>query len=374
MMYFDIRALLVLACVCTCACGAGWSWPAGAESVRIDTKVRFVDDEPAPAPPDKGKRSEVQSDEAPFRPPVETEGFYNRPPGAAGRYPVRVRVEGSAAYRVDQHAVYPVSTAKSNDGTIDSVQYCKCVSTPDCNPRHDSAEVCGAGKYLCCYKRPNKLKQHNTEFFNEIDDERPMLYPGKEDVGGPFPPPPGSELGGVFGPGHGHDAVLLGAVDQARDTHVDDLFADARKPSLVGPSGPTGRFGPPPVLTGPGGPTGIIGPAPVNTDNRASAQRNVLVGPGGPTGIIGPYNQRPVLVGPGGPTGIIGPNRGGSRGVLVGPGGPTGIIGPSYSRQQRPGLLVGPGGPTGIIGPGRQLLVGPGGPTGHIGPQRYFGN
>lgn len=203
-----------------------------------------------------------------------------------------------------------------------------------------------------------------TEFFNEVEDERPMLLPGRENLARPFPPPPGSEATGFFGSiGHPND-----------NTHP---FNKQQQGVLVGPGGPTGQVGPqskPDVLVGPGGPTGIIGPAQTNEDARRSesAQRGVLVGPDGPTGIIGPnYGRRPVLVGPGGPTGIIGPGRTGrGPGVLVGPGGPTGIIGPGYGRRN-PGILTGPGGPTGIIGPGRAYLVGPGGPTGNIGPQ-YF--
>lgn len=32
-----------------------------------------------------------------------------------------------------------VYSDKNYDGTLDSLQYCKCVLTPDCNPHQDSA-------------------------------------------------------------------------------------------------------------------------------------------------------------------------------------------------------------------------------------------
>lgn len=192
-----------------------------------------------------------------------------------------------------------------------------------------------------------------------------MLFPGKEKVAGPFPPPPNSVLQDEFGPGHGHETMVLGAYQST--SIADALFGanldilDNQRPFLFGP-GPTGKDGMqhnPGVLVGPGGPTGVVGPAPAGDPSRdnghsASAQRGILVGPGGPTGIIGPYRNR-------------------QRGVLMGPVHPSGFRA-GYGRTQGPGVLVGPGGPTGIIGPGRQLLVGPGGPTGQIGPRDYFGN
>ncbi|KOB54136.1 Uncharacterized protein OBRU01_25958, partial [Operophtera brumata] len=348
------------------------------------------------------QRDRVQADEVPFQEAVETGGFYNRPPGS-GRYPVRVE---NAPYRVDQQSIYAVQQHQfaknsNSDGTLDSLQYCKCVSTPDCNPHQDSDRACGSGQFLCCYKRANKGNQQNSEFFNEIDDERPMLLPGRESGGRPFPSPADTQLNGFFGPGHSHEAALVG---------------EANRGVLVGPQGPTGHigYGNPGVLVGPDGPSGHIGPVNQNpgifVGPNSSGKKNpgVLVGPGGPTGIIGPANnnankghlidgpidpihpdesaQRGVLVGPGGPTGLIGPQGGyGRRPVLVGPGGPTGIIGPrrpggfrgyfnnGYGRPMGRGVLVGPGGPTGTIGPGRGLLVGPSGPTGMIGPQEYFG-
>lgn len=338
-----------------------WRWPEGAESVRIDTKIGFYDTEHSSK---QKKQDNIQNDEVPFQEPSNTEGFYNRPPGA-GRYPVLVDGHSNYNLKNDQTSQYHSAL---HDGTLDSLQFCKCVVEPDCKPKPNSQEACGAGRYLCCYRRPNKAHQQNSEFFNEVEDERPMLLPGRENLARPFPPPPGSVLNGYFGnfgPGHGHDNSVIGAFD--------------KQPQgiLVGPNGPTGSIGPqsqPDVLVGPAGPTGIIGPSPAADDARRSesAQRGVLVGPGGPTGIIGPaYGRRPVLVGPGGPTGIIGPTRSGRNpGILVGPGGPTGIIGPAYGRQ--PGILTGPEGPTGIIGPGRGILTGPGGPTGRIGPPRYF--
>lgn len=394
--------MLMLLAVCS---GEKWRFPEEetASSVRIDTKVKFVDGR-------DGEKvqttiSRVQLDDVPFREPTETEGFYNRPAGA-GRYPVRVESH-RAPYQVEQ-GIYAVHSRPSNyvaEGADDGSQlFCKCVSSPDCKPRPNSQEACGSNKYLCCYTQPHR-GQHNSEFFNEIDDERPALYPGQQNLARPFPPPPDSEINGLFGPGHSHDSGLLGALDRPR--------VPANQGVLVGPDGPTGVIGPakrkPNVFTGPGGPTGIVGPAqnqailtgskdpgllvgpngptghigPVKNQNHfgghnseelthsETAQRGVLVGPGGPTGVIGPggFGRRPVLVGPGGPTGVIGPGR--RQGVLVGPGGPTGVIGPRYGRQYsqyNPGVLVGPGGPAGVIGPGRQLLTGPGGPTGQIGP------
>ncbi|XP_022828191.1 collagen alpha-2(I) chain-like [Spodoptera litura] len=360
----------VLWCVLVLAgtCSAKWHWPESeaAASVRIDTKVRFIDSEPDKEG-DKIVRN-VQFDDT-FRQPVETDGFYNRPPGS-GRYPVRVEAH-RAPYRVDDNGIYSVSIQHKNmlsDGTLDSLQYCKCVSNLDCHPRADSRRACGVGKYLCCYSQ-NKNKVHSThknQYFNEVEDDRPMLLPGQENLARPFPPPPASALNGLFGsfgPGHGHDSSHIGVFEKPLGV-------------LVGPDGPTGMVGPQTkhkqagVLVGPNGPTGIVGPVSDGSQSE-TAQSGVLVGPVGPSGIMGSYGRRPVLVGPGGPTGIIGPSRGRSPGILVGPGGPTGIIGPAYGRQQ--GILTGPGGPTGSIGPGRQILVGPSGPSGHVGPQGYFG-
>ncbi|KAJ2951322.1 hypothetical protein O0L34_g5724 [Tuta absoluta] len=415
-MNFSPTWFLVLVCARS-ALAVGWGWPQDAqESVRIDTKVRFLDDngkdKSVYTSTDITKHGSFQSDESPFRQPATTDGFYNRPPGD-GRYPVQV-VPQLDPYRVNSEGVYRVET-KKNDRTDEKVTFCKCVSTLECNPRQDSAIICGVGKYLCCYKRPNKNQQINSEFFNEIEDERPTLFPGRERLThGPFPPPPVQNIHPAHNEYSNHEAVNM------------------QQPVIVGPGGPTGNIGPPQpqLLVGPGGPTGVVGPRQPNHDDRgllvgpngpsgvigprepsgvisvthanqnsadndrgvlvgpdgptgvigptathqnleasAAAQRGVLVGPGGPTGI-GPYGNRGVLSGPGGPTGIIGPNR--SRGILVGPGGPTGIIGPGYGRQSRPGLLVGPGGPTGTIGPGRQLLTGPRGPTGRLGPQPYL--
>ncbi|XP_060801644.1 collagen alpha-1(I) chain-like [Amyelois transitella] len=335
-----------------------WKFPDGGASVRIDTKVQFVDEER----PSSSERNYISSDleaddPAPFQPARDTAGFYNRPADAPGRYPVRV--ETHEAYRAQPHRQY-------SDGTLDSMLQCKCVTNPDCSPGHDTSKVCGPGKYLCCAKRPGNTAYPNPEFFNEINDERPQLYPGKDKVAGPFPPPP------------------ISAYSHDRDAGVPQ-----QTPVLIGPGGPAGDHAPSrPILVGPDGPTGIIGPGALRQNNPG-----VLVGPDGPTGVIGPNNlddrytapsrdvgssesaQRGILVGPGGPTGIIGPAGYGRRPVLVGPGGPTGIIGPygyGGGQMRNPGLLVGPGGPTGIIGPGRQILVGPGGPTGHIGPRRPF--
>ncbi|KAF9417533.1 hypothetical protein HW555_005363 [Spodoptera exigua] len=360
----------VLWCVLVVAgtCSANWQWPESeaAASVRIDTKVRFIDAEPD-KDSDKVVRH-VMFDDVPFKQPEETDGFYNRPPGA-GRYPVRVEAH-RAPYRSDGTGIYSANIQHKNmlsDGTLDSLQYCKCVSNADCNPRVDSRNACGAGKSLCCYPHhKNKLPfTHKNQYFNELEDDRPMLLPGQENLARPFPPPPASALNGLFGsfgPGHDHDSSHIGVFEKPLGV-------------LVGPDGPTGVLGPqtkhkqPGVLVGPEGPTGIVGPAPDGTGSE-TAQGGVLVGPMGPSGL-GSYGRGPLLVGPGGPTGIIGPARGRNPGILVGPGGPTGIIGPAYGRQ--PGILTGPGGPTGSIGPGRQVLVGPGGPTGRIGPQRFFG-
>ncbi|KAJ8723063.1 hypothetical protein PYW08_002975 [Mythimna loreyi] len=346
------------------SCSGKWRWPEGdtAASVRIDTKVRFIDTEDDKKSQTNNYR--VQADEVPFQEPDETEGFYNRPPGA-GRYPVRVEAHREP-YRVNGQGIFHINNQQQNgisDGTLDSLQFCKCVSKPDCNPRPDSASACGLGKFLCCYPRPNRGEgtSFNNEYFNEVDGQRPQLQPGREN----------------FGDGFGNRGVLVGPDGP---TGVVGPQQQQNQPAvLVGPGGPTGIIGPqqqrqqqnqPAVLVGPGGPTGIIGP---QQQRQQQNQPAVLVGPGGPTGIIGPaqhgdalrspsaqngfyvgpsgfgtYGRRPVLVGPGGPTGIIGPNRGG-RPVLVGPGGPTGIIGPAYGR--RPDVLVGPGGPTGQIGP-----------------------
>ncbi|KAL0880518.1 hypothetical protein ABMA27_002914 [Loxostege sticticalis] len=411
--------VVVLAVALGCAGAEKWRWPEGAASVRIDTKVRFIDD--APLKEHKATRSEVQADEPQFVEPSNTEGFYNRPPGV-GRYPVRVEAH-KAPYRVDNHGIYSMRKTPHyySDGTLDSLQYCKCVSTPECSsPSVDSVKACGVGKFLCCYKKPNKNPLQNTEFFNELEDERPVLLPGQGERAGAFPPPPNSALtalSGVFGPGHVHEAALLSNVQDYRQPEHTLLIGPhgpagqirPKEPVLVGPEGPTGIIGPgqKQVLVGPEGPTGIIGPGQNRGVIGPSQQdRGVLVGPGGPTGIIGPgqnrgvvgpgQQDRGVLVGPGGPTGVIGPgynkqeyeyfnkanqdigqSESAQRGILVGPGGPTGIIGPAgYGRRP---VLVGPGGPTGIIGPygGRNtppVLVGPGGPTGIIGPpRRYYG-
>ncbi|XP_046978055.1 collagen alpha-2(I) chain-like [Vanessa cardui] len=374
-----------------------WSWPdaAAEESVRIDSKVRFVD---APETRRNNKRDNVQADEIPFEEATDTEGFYNRPPGS-GRYPVVVEPERSL--RINGQNVYFLNGQNRNqrysDGTLDSLQHCKCVSRPDCKVQTDYKRACGTNQYLCCFNVPNRQNSQQSEYFNEVDDERPMLYPSQGNLAGPFPAPHESNANGVFGPDHGPNNVLLGSFEDRRPPQnvlvgpdgPTGIIGPTNQQVLVGPGGPTGVVGPGrPILTGPQGPTGVIGPGNENRDDRnvhtgpnrpsgdaglsETAQRGVLVGPGGPTGIIGPAYNRPVLVGPNGPTGVIGPRR---QGVLVGPGGPTGIIGPGgFNRQpQRPGILVGPGGPTGIIGPGRRVLVGPGGPTGQIGPGNYFG-
>ncbi|XP_073954930.1 uncharacterized protein [Choristoneura fumiferana] len=401
-----IGAWLVVALAGACG-GERWRWDedgAGAASVRIDTKVRFVDDSAS-----RHRQNNVQADE--IKEPTDTGGFYNRPAGSgSGRYPVRAEPQ-----RMRDGAY----TRYQSDGTLDSLQYCKCVSTAECTPRTDLPQACASGMFLCCYKRPSKNR--NSEYFNEIDDERPMLLPNYEKKGGAFPDAPGVEFGensprllaarpvltgpegptGHIGP-HGpigdtgsnqrNPGLLVGPegpTGHIGPHHRDDrAHAGQDRPNsalkaihrntgvLVGPDGPTGHIGPAHssnkgVLAGPDGPTGQIGP-------EESAQRGVLVGNGGPTGYLGPqqFGQQPVLVGPGGPTGMIGPGgRGGRRqSVLVGPGGPTGMIGPygfQGGRMAQPGLLIGPGGPTGIIGPGRRLLVGPGGPTGQIGPRGY---
>lgn len=104
-----------------------------------------------------------------------------------------------------------------------------------------------------------------TEFFNEVEDERPMLLPNRENIARPFPPPPEAEINPGFGPGHAHNVGILGALD--------------RNDALGGQN--NGNRG---VLVGPDGPTGVIGPTQQNPD--------VLVGPGGPTGVIGPTNNR----------------------------------------------------------------------------------
>ncbi|XP_075975363.1 uncharacterized protein LOC142976048 [Anticarsia gemmatalis] len=349
-------------CVITLACSSSaekWRWPesAGAASLRIDTKIGFVDSD---AKTKKPAHEHRQDDEVSFQEPLDTDGFYNRPPGA-GRFPVRVEAHRPQPFRVDSRGVYPVNPNNQiQDGTLDSLQYCKCVNTPECHPNPNSEAACGNGRYLCCYKQKTQHQQQlqNTEFFNEVEDERPMLLPGRENLARPFPPPP--------------DVAQHGFFSQSGHLPGNSI----QPPVLVGPEGPTGVVGPPAkpnVLVGPGGPTGIIGPNKDDSRHSETAQRGVLVGPGGPTGIIGPaggsgvyggYGRRPVLVGPGGPTGIIGPgNRGGrGPGVLVGPGGPTGIIGPSFNRGRDP-----------YVSGGRPILVGPGGPTGLIGPQGFFG-
>ncbi|XP_045769132.1 collagen alpha-2(I) chain-like [Maniola jurtina] len=399
-MVFGTSQCALLLLVLQCSSGERWRWPddaEGAASVRIDAKVAFVDGDQGGSR--RNNRQNIQSDDI-FQQPTDTEGFYNRPPGA-GRYPPGrsddrdIRINGRPAYDDGGY-----KNEKYQDGTLDALQYCKCVSTPDCELRTDYKNACGANQYLCCYKG----KQNGqSEYFNEVDGERPMLFPGQSNKAGPFPPP-NYENNVDFESGHGYDSqgqsgILVGPGGPT------GIIGPQKKPVLVGPDGPTGVIGPDrpgvvfperPVLVGPGGPTGVIGP---NND------RPVLVGPGGPTGIRGPNNDRPILVGPGGPTGVFGPANN-DRPVLVGPGGPTGIIGPAnYDRDDnllvRPlgshndvrqsesaqrGVLVGPGGPTGIIGPAfnlpylfssafggsgfnRPVLAGPGGPTGVIGPR-----
>ncbi|XP_026319081.1 uncharacterized protein LOC113229628 isoform X2 [Hyposmocoma kahamanoa] len=349
--------------------GGRWRWPEG-QDVRIDTKVQFLDASTAAnrASSDKSGLANGKANphaDAPFKEATETNGFYNRPPGD-GRFPVRSVDAYRTPYPVNAQAMYHVHDRPypEKDETMNSPLFCKCVSTPECSPRRDSNEACGAGRYLCCYKRPNKENQQNTEFFNEIDDERPMLFPSQEEVAGPFPAPPNSMPHNEFGPGHGHETMILGTYqststgDELFDVNLD--ISDRKRPIIFGP-GRTGKTGPQKnngVLVGPGGPTGVIGPAPVGDPRRdsglsASAQRGILVGPGGPTGVIGPYG------------------RNHQHGVLMGPVRASGF-GTGYMRTQGPGVLVGPGGPTGIIGPGRRLLVGPGGPTGQIGPRGYF--
>ncbi|XP_041980331.1 collagen alpha-1(X) chain-like [Aricia agestis] len=302
-------------------------WPDGAESVRVDSKVQFTDQEKASIRASRYYQGDLE--DVPFQPPLDTEGFYNRPLGD-GRYPVKdIR-----------HDRRNSGTQLTPDGTLDSLHYCKCVTTPNCNFKMDS-NACGPNQYLCCY---NKSPSYDTSaLFNEVNDDRLPNYSSQNF--GPISTKPQPQQINGFGP-------------------------SSPRPVLVGPGGPTGIIGPnfngldatpKPVLVGPGGPTGIIGP--VNDKRKKnvideydqgpneSAQRGVLVGPGGPTGFIGPaYNNRPILVGPGGPTGVIGPRRY-----------------PTY----RNGILVGPGGPSGSIGPNRGVLVGPGGPTGRIGPWNY---
>ncbi|CAH2084353.1 unnamed protein product [Euphydryas editha] len=397
MRHSKLYCCLLLAAA-ACARADRWAWPdaAGAESVRIDSKVRFVD-APTQRNGKRDNRDSVQADEIPVQEATNTEGFYNGPPGA-GRYPVRIEPQIEKSIRINGRDVYLQNGQNSNqrydsDGTLDSLQHCKCVSRPDCKVQTDYQNACGTNQYLCCFNFPNK---HNSEYFNEVDDERPMLYPNQGNIAGPFPSPHEADTNGVFEPGYSHENIFLGTGDRRRQPHNILIGPDGptgnigppQKQVLVGPGGPTGAIGPErPVLVGPEGPTGIIGPVNENRDHQnilvgpngpsgdlgpsEAAQRGVLVGPGGPTGIIGPGYNRPVLVGPGGPTGMIGPRR---QGVLVGPGGPTGMIGPRFNRpSQGPGILVGPGGPTGIIGPGRRLLVGPGGPTGQIGPRNFYG-
>ncbi|XP_032516803.2 collagen alpha-1(II) chain-like [Danaus plexippus] len=366
-MLFGIISLFVII-----VSAESWRWPdmAAEDSVRIDSKVAFIDSKSDITK--RGDRGNTQADEIPFERPKDTEGFYNRPPDS-GRYPVRVE-GGNRNQRYE------------SDGTLDSLQFCKCVTMPDCQVQTDTANACGPNKYLCCY---NRLNPYQSDYFNEVNGDRPMLLPNREQLSGSFSPRP-----------YADNNILFNSRFEQQNS-FQSPFNGAPKPQiLVGPNGPTGIIGPQrpkvtnepsgnigldkPVLVGPSGPTGIIGPSndktgtnvliSPNGPNRelgqsASAQRGVLVGPGGPTGVIGPIYRQPILIGPGGPTGIIGPRR---QGILVGPGGPTGIIGPSrYQYSQGSGLLVGPGGPTGIIGPGRQILVGPGGPTGQIGPRNF---
>lgn len=365
-MYLE-RILLWLL-VATCACAERWSWPddsVGEDSVRIDSKLHFGD----PDTQRNSKRnSNIQQDELPFQEATDTQGFYNRP-ADAGRYPMRVEPGFNQGIRINGQTVFlnDYDRNQESDGTLDSLQHCKCVSRPDCQVQNDYRNACGTNQYLCCYNQPRQQNRYPSEYLNEIDNGRPMIYPNIQNVGafpqqnninkGIFRPNQGTEPGVLVGPGGPTGSI---------GTQNNQV--------LVGPGGPTGIIGPQNlnknvgnknILVGPNGPTGDIGPS-------ETAQRGVLVGPGGPTGIIGPAFNRPVLVGPGGPTGVIGPRRPG-QGVLVGPGGPTGVIGPSgFNRPSQRPVLVGPGGPTGIIGPGRQILVGPGGPTGQIGPRNFF--
>ncbi|CAH2241422.1 jg15619 [Pararge aegeria aegeria] len=149
-------ALLLMAL--TSSAGERWRWPdaEGAESVRIDTKVGFVDDQ---GNSKRNNRGNIQADEITFQQPTDTQGFYNRPPGN-GRYPVRVervrddpdiRINGRPAPNNGGH-----TNEKYQDGTLDSLQYCKCASTPDCEVRTDYAKACDANQYLCCYNDPGK--------------------------------------------------------------------------------------------------------------------------------------------------------------------------------------------------------------------------
>ncbi|XP_023935658.2 uncharacterized protein LOC112044147 [Bicyclus anynana] len=133
------RAALLLVLWSSAGRAAAWRWPdsQAEDSVRIDAKVGFVD-EPTNR---RNNRDNVQADEL-FQQPSDTAGFYNRPPGA-GRYPARgddpdIRINGRPAYNDGGHR-----NEKYQDGTLDSLQYCKCVSTPDCEVRTDYAvSVC----------------------------------------------------------------------------------------------------------------------------------------------------------------------------------------------------------------------------------------
>ncbi|CAG5054669.1 unnamed protein product [Parnassius apollo] len=416
-----------------------WRFPE-TESIRIDSKVRFTQsDQPSSDSQNSVStrdRINVQLDEIPVREPSEADGFYNQP-SSPRRYPSRVEVNSGSRLDLQRRNYNQRDRDRQrnpmyeSDGTLDSLQVCKCSPTPSCGQRSDSSRVCGANMYLCCY---SEHKQRPSEYFNELVDERPMLLPGQFLSAGPFPPPPDTLLTGHYEPGHAHEAALLSAMGSRPGILVGpqgpkEIFNPAQRPTnvnsrpsvLVGPDGLTGIFGPnnKQILVGPDGPTGIIGPTDSSTGNYEptrrpfnnnvniinSSKRPVLVGPNGPTGIVGPTgsptgiygdtrrpfnnegntinsSNRPVLVGPEGPTGVIGPSDNPS--ILVGPNGPTGTIGPS----QKP-VLVGPEGPTGIIGPNegtrlggyrdpqdvrpsetaqRPVLVGPGGPTGIIGP------
>ncbi|XP_063622418.1 collagen alpha-2(I) chain-like [Cydia splendana] len=418
------RAACILVLL-TAARADNWRWPdnARAASVRIDTKVRFVDDERRP--------NKVQADE--IKPPVETEGFYNRPAAgaASGRYAVQSEPHSQRLTAHDLQLMKLIRPQQYSDGTLDSLQYCKCVTslTASCHSRGNSERACPSGQNLCCYKRPNR-NPHNTDsgIFSELEDERPMLLPSHESIAGPFGSPDEDIIGALkpsvngYQNGGEYRGLLFGPGGPTG--HIGPGRRENR--ILVGPSGPTGHIGPgsnKQVLVGPEGSTGIIGPNGGGRYHDGNNQRNpgLLVGPEGPTGVIGPnnrnnryhQNQSPgVLVGPDGPSGVIGPNYGDNRitlgpkqrnpgvlvtdvidhenriaankrypEVLVGPDGPTGVVGPGYRDDrdftapgfnQHPGVLVGPEGPTGHIGV-PQVLVGPGGPTGGIGPNHKQG-
>ncbi|XP_047990105.1 collagen alpha-2(I) chain-like isoform X2 [Leguminivora glycinivorella] len=425
-MLFGAACLLLLAAVRA----DNWRWPdnARAASVRIDTKVRFVDDERRP--------NKVQADE--IKPPVETEGFYNRPAdgAASGRYAVSTEIHPQRLTAHDLELMKLVRPQQQHysDGTLDSLQYCKCVSslTSSCHTNANSERACPTGQSLCCYKRPNR-NPHNSDsgIFSELDDERPMLLPSHESRPGLFGAPDddligalkpavnGYQQGGeyrglLFGPGG--PTGIIGPRRRENKVYVGPtsptghIGPGLNKQVLVSPEGPTGVIGPtrggryqdenrPGVLVGPDGPTGVVGPNHGDNQHHHNKYPGVLVGHDGPSGGIGPNyvdnrinsNQRNpgILVGPGGPTGAIGPNdhenslAGNQRhpGVLVGPNGPTGVVGPGHRDDrdfttqgfnQHPGVLVGPEGPTGHIGV-PQVLVGPGGPTGGIGPNHKKG-